>query len=235
MRGGWGPQRNAAWGSSTQDTGKRGGGAEGAARGLTSDEDGGGNVGLSQHGLHHGLEVLERAASAALWVQQHQRAAGPGQHPIAVTWAENRGSGRRGRGAACLTAPWEGELPPAPTDSPGCTPATGGELGRGSLLGKQGRWQGRGPRGLQGLLLSSPAASRDVSCPGQSPAATQQSQTHRTIKAEKTSRLITPNRHPVPTAPGPAAPRVPVRRRAAGCGRLRCQAPSKGSGSKGEV
>lgn len=56
--------------------------------GLTGDKDGGCDVCISQHGLHHRLEVLKGAASAALRVQQHQSSAGPGQQPIADTWGE---------------------------------------------------------------------------------------------------------------------------------------------------
>lgn len=65
-----------------------GAGQEEGPQGLTSDKDGGCDVSISQHGLHHCLEVLKRAASAALRVQQHQSSAGPGQHPIAGTWGE---------------------------------------------------------------------------------------------------------------------------------------------------
>lgn len=68
--------------------------------GLTGDKDGGCDVCISQHGLHHRLEVLKGAASAALRVQQHQSSAGPGQQPIADTW---EGGGGQHGGAAGLS------------------------------------------------------------------------------------------------------------------------------------
>lgn len=93
----------STWQGPGRIPGKAEEGRGGTAHGLTSDEDSGGNVCLGQHGLHHSLEVIKGTARATLWVQQHQRVAGPGQHPIAVTWG-----GTGGSGCWVMALPWEG-------------------------------------------------------------------------------------------------------------------------------
>lgn len=92
----WSPSQVGPWVGGGSG---RGAGA-GSTRGLTGDEDGGRDVGVGQHGLHHRVEVIERAARAALRVQQHQGTAGPGQDPVAGTWWGKRGS-EPGPGVPC--------------------------------------------------------------------------------------------------------------------------------------
>lgn len=145
-----GHQSSPPQGSSSQTRPQEGGRRRwGVAAGrLTGDEDSGGDVSLGQHGLHHRLEVLQGTAGAAPRVQQHQRPAGPRQHPVSVAWGGHSvGSGRWG----CHTSGGSRAAPDR-RQRPGLQPypeGTGGEQGQSGPAGKAGevtetRTQGSG-------------------------------------------------------------------------------------------